>query len=117
MSLDFPHLYESKLKPYIKEKNLQSKVIALDDVRHGYTTNPNYDARFIYSDSCDYILLGTNHINQARTFNPEIDRVENEEIYKILENSIATKEAGIEVIYENISYFHQIRVLKTNNKY
>ena len=32
VSLDFPHLYESKLKPYIKEKNLQSKVIALDDV-------------------------------------------------------------------------------------
>lgn len=32
VSLDFPHLYETKLKPYIKEKNLQSKVIALDDV-------------------------------------------------------------------------------------
>ncbi|WP_298237027.1 TlpA family protein disulfide reductase [uncultured Algibacter sp.] len=32
VSLDFPHLYESKLKPYIKEKNIQSKVIALDDL-------------------------------------------------------------------------------------
>ncbi len=32
VSLDFPHLYESKLKPFIKKKNLQSKVIALDDV-------------------------------------------------------------------------------------
>ena len=31
VSLDFPHLYESKLKPYIKNKNLKSKVIALDD--------------------------------------------------------------------------------------
>lgn len=32
VSLDFPHLYEKKLKPFIKEKNLTSKVIVLDDV-------------------------------------------------------------------------------------
>ncbi|MDO5989019.1 TlpA disulfide reductase family protein [Flavivirga amylovorans] len=32
VSLDFPHLYESKLKPFIKERKLKSKVIALDDV-------------------------------------------------------------------------------------
>ncbi|MDO5980016.1 TlpA disulfide reductase family protein [Flavivirga spongiicola] len=32
VSLDFPHLYESKLKPFIKKRKLKSKVIALDDV-------------------------------------------------------------------------------------
>lgn len=32
VSLDFPHLYDSKLKPFIKIKNIRSKVIALDDV-------------------------------------------------------------------------------------
>lgn len=32
VSLDFPHLYEKKLKPFIKERKLTSKVIALDDV-------------------------------------------------------------------------------------
>jgi thiol-disulfide isomerase/thioredoxin len=32
VSLDFPHLYDSKLKPFIKRKNILSKVIALDDV-------------------------------------------------------------------------------------
>ncbi|MCF7560483.1 TlpA family protein disulfide reductase [Sabulilitoribacter multivorans] len=32
VSLDFPHLYETKLKPFIKDKKLASKVIALDDV-------------------------------------------------------------------------------------
>ena len=32
VSLDFPHLYETKLKPFIKENKLTSKVIALDDV-------------------------------------------------------------------------------------
>ena len=32
MSLDFPHLYESKLKPFIVEHDIKSKVIALDDV-------------------------------------------------------------------------------------
>ncbi len=31
VSLDFPHVYESKLKPFIKQKQLKSKVIALDD--------------------------------------------------------------------------------------
>jgi thiol-disulfide isomerase/thioredoxin len=31
VSLDFPHMYESKLKPFVKEKNLKSKVVVLDD--------------------------------------------------------------------------------------
>ena len=31
VSLDFPHLYDSKLKPFIIENKLKSKVIALDD--------------------------------------------------------------------------------------
>lgn len=31
VSLDFPHLYDKKLKPYIAKNNLQSKVVALDD--------------------------------------------------------------------------------------
>lgn len=32
VSLDFPHVYESKLKPFIIKNKLKSKVIALDDV-------------------------------------------------------------------------------------
>ncbi|MDU8885352.1 TlpA disulfide reductase family protein [Yeosuana sp. MJ-SS3] len=32
VSLDFPHLYESKLKPFIQKNELTSKVVALDDV-------------------------------------------------------------------------------------
>ncbi len=31
VSLDFPFNYDKKLKPYIKEHKLQSKVVALDD--------------------------------------------------------------------------------------
>lgn len=31
VSLDFPHVYESKLKPFIVKKDLKSKVIALND--------------------------------------------------------------------------------------
>lgn len=31
VSLDFPHLYENKLKPFIISKKLKSRVIALDD--------------------------------------------------------------------------------------
>jgi len=32
VSLDFPHLYETKLKPFILDNKLDSKVIVLDDV-------------------------------------------------------------------------------------
>ncbi|TYA86818.1 TlpA family protein disulfide reductase [Seonamhaeicola marinus] len=32
VSLDFPHQFETKLKPFIKERNLDPKVIVLDDV-------------------------------------------------------------------------------------
>ncbi|WP_345004293.1 TlpA disulfide reductase family protein [Snuella lapsa] len=31
VSLDFPHLYESKLKPFILNHKIKSKVVALDD--------------------------------------------------------------------------------------
>jgi thiol-disulfide isomerase/thioredoxin len=31
VSLDFPHVYDSKLKPFIIEKKLKSRVVALDD--------------------------------------------------------------------------------------
>jgi thiol-disulfide isomerase/thioredoxin len=31
VSLDFPHLYDLKLKPFITENKIKSKVIALDD--------------------------------------------------------------------------------------
>ncbi|UKM66438.1 TlpA family protein disulfide reductase [Flavobacteriaceae bacterium GSB9] len=31
VSLDFPHLYEKKLMPFIKENNFESRVVALDD--------------------------------------------------------------------------------------
>ncbi|MBT8257091.1 MAG: TlpA family protein disulfide reductase [Bacteroidia bacterium] len=31
VSLDFPRQYDKKLKPYIKDKNLQSRVVALND--------------------------------------------------------------------------------------
>ncbi|MFS4482134.1 TlpA family protein disulfide reductase [Hyunsoonleella sp. 2307UL5-6] len=31
VSLDFPHVYDSKLKPFIVKKNLKSKVIVLND--------------------------------------------------------------------------------------
>ena len=31
VSLDFPKQYEKKLKPYIKNNNIQSKVVAFDD--------------------------------------------------------------------------------------
>lgn len=31
ISLDFPHIYEAKLKPFIKNRGIKSKVVVLDD--------------------------------------------------------------------------------------
>jgi thiol-disulfide isomerase/thioredoxin len=45
VSLDFPHLYDKKLKPFIKERKLTSKVIALDDVDMN-TWIPKVDANW-----------------------------------------------------------------------
>lgn len=45
VSLDFPHVYESKLKPFIADKNIQSKVVALDDVDMN-TWIPQVDANW-----------------------------------------------------------------------
>lgn len=36
VSLDFPKQYETKLKPFIKDKKLKSKVIALNDKNSNY---------------------------------------------------------------------------------
>ncbi|MCX7551893.1 TlpA family protein disulfide reductase [Xanthomarina sp. F2636L] len=32
VSLDFPHVYETKLKPFIRKNNLKSKVVVLNDM-------------------------------------------------------------------------------------
>ena len=32
VSLDFPHVYETKLKPFIEKNNLKSKVVVLNDM-------------------------------------------------------------------------------------
>ncbi len=39
VSLDFPHAYESKLKPFITEKGLKSKVIVLNDAKENTWIN------------------------------------------------------------------------------
>jgi hypothetical protein len=46
VSLDFPNQYDTKLKPYIKDNNIKSKVIALDDIDMNSwipQVDPNWD--------------------------------------------------------------------------
>jgi thiol-disulfide isomerase/thioredoxin len=74
VSLDFPKQYETKLKPYIKDKKLKSKVIALNDVDSNYwipkisedwtgalpaTLIYNKDKRHFYEKSFTYEELET----------------------------------------------------------
>jgi thiol-disulfide isomerase/thioredoxin len=74
VSLDFPKQYETKLKPYIKDKKLKSKVIALNDVDSNYwipkisedwtgalpaTLIYNKDKRHFYEKSFTYKELET----------------------------------------------------------
>ena len=46
VSLDFPHQYETKLKPFIQKHQLQSKIVVLDDPDMNAwipKVNPNWD--------------------------------------------------------------------------
>lgn len=45
ISLDFPNQYETKLKPFLKKKQLKSKVIVLDDVNMN-TWIPQIDSKW-----------------------------------------------------------------------
>ena len=58
VSLDFPHQYETKLKPFIKKHNLKSKIVVLDDPDMNSwipKVNPKWDgaipATLIYNTS------------------------------------------------------------------
>ncbi len=72
VSLDFPKQVEKRLKPFIKKKNLQSRVILLDDVNEDIwikninekwsgaipaTLIYNKDKRMFYEQSFDYKKL------------------------------------------------------------
>lgn len=74
VSLDFPKQYETKLKPYIKDNNIKSKVIALNDTDSNYwipkvsedwtgalpaTLIYNKDKRLFYEKSFTYEELET----------------------------------------------------------
>ena len=74
VSLDFPRQYDSKLKPFIADKNIKSKVVALNDVDSNSwipkvnedwtgaipaTLIYNKDRRQFYEQSFDYEELET----------------------------------------------------------
>jgi len=74
VSLDFPRQYDSKLKPFIVDKNIKSKVVALNDVDSNSwipkvsedwtgaipaTLIYNKDKRQFYEQSFDYEELET----------------------------------------------------------
>jgi len=75
VSLDFPHLYDTKLKPFIKEKKLKSKVIALDDADMN-TWIPQVDASWSGSIPATIIYNKDGRKFYERSFNYE--ELENE---------------------------------------
>ncbi|XLS28265.1 TlpA disulfide reductase family protein [Flavobacteriaceae bacterium M23B6Z8] len=60
VSLDMPKMYETKLIPFIKERNLTSKVIALDDPRQN-TWIPKVDENWSGAIPATYIYKNNNH--------------------------------------------------------
>lgn len=70
VSLDFPHLYESKLKPFIKDKKLQSKVVALDDADMN-TWIPKVDERWSGSIPATIIYKNDNRKFFEQSFSYE----------------------------------------------
>ena len=67
VSLDFPHLYDTKLKPFIKEHELKSKVIALNDVDMN-TWIPKVDKTWSGSIPATVIYNKTNHMFFEQSF-------------------------------------------------
>ena len=65
ISLDFPSQYETKLKPFLKEKQLKSKVIVLDDVDMNFWI-PKIDSKW---DGAIPVTLIYN--KQKRQFYPQ----------------------------------------------
>ncbi|MEP3838960.1 MAG: TlpA disulfide reductase family protein [Algibacter sp.] len=70
VSLDFPHLYEKKLKPFIKEKALGSKVIVLDDPNMN-TWIPKVDENWSGSIPATIIYKNNKRKFYERSFNYE----------------------------------------------
>ncbi|WP_298555120.1 TlpA family protein disulfide reductase [uncultured Algibacter sp.] len=70
VSLDFPHLYDKKLKPFIKEKKLASKVIVLDDVDMN-TWIPKVDEKWSGSIPATVIYKNDNRRFYEQSFNYE----------------------------------------------
>ena len=75
VSLDFPHLYESKLKPFIVKKELNSKVIALDDSDTN-TWIPQIDETWSGSIPATFIYKNDNKKFFEQSFNfEELEKV------------------------------------------
>ena len=84
VSLDFPHLYESKLKPFIVEHHIKSKVIALDDVDMNTwipLVNPDW------SGSIPATIIYKNDVSEFYEQSFTYDTLENETL-KFLNKSI-----------------------------
>lgn len=60
VSLDMPKMYETKLLPFIKDRNLKSMVIALDDPRQN-TWIPKVDESWSGAIPATYIYKNNNH--------------------------------------------------------
>ena len=65
ISLDFPSQYETKLKPFLKEKQLKSKVIVLDDIEMN-SWIPKVDSK--WDGAIPVTLI---HNNKKRQFYPQ----------------------------------------------
>ncbi|WP_425077536.1 TlpA family protein disulfide reductase [Psychroserpens sp. S379A] len=75
VSLDFPNKYETKLKPYIKKNNLQSKVVALNDVDSN-TWIPKVDKSWTGAIPATVIFNKNKRIFYEKSFN--FDELETE---------------------------------------
>lgn len=75
VSLDFPNKYETKLKPYIKKNNLQSKVVALNDVDSN-TWIPKVDESWTGAIPATVIFNKNKRIFYEKSFN--FDELETE---------------------------------------
>lgn len=91
------------------------EINALEDVRNGYTTNPNYVLTDRYDETVDYILKSENeHMTQDNFIN-NTDYNLDMTVDEIINNEKALKASKIELIYEGRLFYTRQRLFKTNN--
>lgn len=87
------------------------EINALEEIRNGYTTNPNYILTTVYDETVDYIIKsGNEHLIMDETIN-NVDYG----LDKNVEGVINDPNSKMDLLYDETSFYNRQRIYRTNN--